>query len=133
MLRATICVTAREWRPCRSRRPLDDARVIEIHDPEVIRTSELEPHHLAKGERVLFKTGNSEHCWKTDQFQEKYIYIAPEAARYLAERGIQTVGVDYLSVGGFESGRPGDPPHPVRSRHLDHRRPDAGARRTGRV
>lgn len=82
------------------------ARVIEIRDPEVIRTSELEPHHLAKGERVLFKTGNSERCWNTDHFQEKYIYIPPETARYLAERAVQTVGVDYLSVGGFESGGP---------------------------
>ena len=82
------------------------ARVIEIADPEGIRTSELEPHHLAKGERILFKTENSRDCWKTDQFQEKYVYIEPEAARYLAERGIQTVGVDYLSVGGFQSGGP---------------------------
>jgi arylformamidase len=82
------------------------ARVIEIHDPETIRRSELEPHRLAKGERVLFKTRNSAHCWQTDHFQKKYIYIAPEAAHYLAECGVQTVGVDYLSVGGFESGGP---------------------------
>ncbi len=60
------------------------ARVIEIQDPEVIRSSELEPHHLAKGERVLFKTGNSARCWKTDHFQKKYIYIAPETAHYLS-------------------------------------------------
>ncbi len=80
------------------------ARVIGIADPEVIRISELDPHHLTEGERVLFKTENSEHCWKTDRFQEKYVYIAPEAARYLAGRGVQTVGVDYLSVGGFDSG-----------------------------
>jgi arylformamidase len=82
------------------------ARVIEIHDPEVIQTAELEPHHLAKGERVLFKTRNSEHCWKTDHFQQKYIYLEPETARYLAQCGVQTVGVDYLSVGGFEHGGP---------------------------
>jgi arylformamidase len=82
------------------------ARVIEIQDPEAIRASELELRHLAKGERVLFKTRNSGSCWKTDHFQEKYIYIQPEAARYLAEIGIQTVGVDYLSVGGFQSGGP---------------------------
>ena len=55
---------------------------------------------------MLFKTRNSEHCWKTDHFQKKYIYIDPEAARYLAERGVQTVGVDYLSVGGFETAAP---------------------------
>jgi arylformamidase len=82
------------------------ARVIEIQDPEVIRASELESHHLAKGERVLFKTLNSEHCWKTDHFQTKYIYIEPGAAQYLADVGVQTVGVDYLSVGGFERGGP---------------------------
>jgi arylformamidase len=82
------------------------ARVIEIHDAEAIRTSELQPHRLAKGERVLFKTKNSEHCWETDHFQKNFIYIAPEAAHYLAECAVQTVGVDYLSVGGFESGGP---------------------------
>lgn len=82
------------------------ARVIQIRDPEVIRTSELEPHHLAKGERILFKTRNSEYCWKTDHFQKSYVHIALDTAHYLAERGVQTVGVDYLSVGAFEGGGP---------------------------
>jgi arylformamidase len=80
------------------------ARVIQIHDEEAIRIAELEPYRIAEGERVLFKTRNSETCWETDHFQKKYIYVLPETARYLAERGIQTVGVDYLSVAGFESG-----------------------------
>jgi arylformamidase len=82
------------------------ARVIEIHDPEVIGIAELEALHLSKGERVLFKTRNSKTCWQTDHFQKKYTYIPPETAHYLAERGIQTVGVDYLSVGGFDSSGP---------------------------
>jgi len=82
------------------------ARVIEIQDPEVIRTAELEPHRLVQGERVLFKTANSRSCWKIDQFQKKYVYIEPTAAQYLADLGVQTVGIDYLSVGGFESGGP---------------------------
>jgi len=79
------------------------ARVIEIRDPEAIRASELEPHRLAKGERVLFKTRNSGRCWKTDHFQQQYVFIEPEAAHYLAGIGVQTVGVDYLSVGSFEN------------------------------
>jgi arylformamidase len=82
------------------------ARVIEIRDPQLITTSELEQHHLAKGERVLFKTTNSMRCWKTDDFHKEYVSIEPEAARYLAECHVQTVGVDYLSVGGFEHGGP---------------------------
>jgi arylformamidase len=78
------------------------ARVIAIHDPELIRVRELEPYHLARGERVLFKTRNSEHHWKTHEFQEQFVHIPEATAHYLAERGVQTVGVDYLSVGGYE-------------------------------
>jgi len=80
------------------------ARVIDIHNPEMIRLSELEPHRLAHGERVLFKTRNSSHAWKTDEFQKNYVHIHPEAARYLAECRVQTVGVDYLSVDPFVDG-----------------------------
>jgi arylformamidase len=82
------------------------ARVIEILDREAIRTSELEAHHFAKGERVLFKTVNSARCWDTNEFQTNYVAIEPAAARYLAHCKIQTVGVDYLSVGPFQSGGP---------------------------
>ena len=79
------------------------ARVIAIHDPELIPVKELEPHRLGRGERVLFKTRNSEHHWKTHTFQEKYVYIPQNTARYLAECRVRTIGVDYLSVGGFET------------------------------
>jgi arylformamidase len=80
------------------------ARVIEIRDPEIIRTSELEAHHLGPGERVLFKTRNSEYVWKTDGFQEQYVCISPEAARYLAESGVQTVIIEGLMLGHVEPG-----------------------------
>jgi kynurenine formamidase len=58
-------------------------------------------HHIQPGERVLFKTVNSLRCWQTDDFVEDFVYIAHEAAQYLATIGVQTVGVDYLSVGGY--------------------------------
>jgi arylformamidase len=48
------------------------------------------------------KTRNSSRCWRTDTFVEDFVYISQEAARYLAELGARTVGVDYLSVGGYE-------------------------------
>jgi arylformamidase len=85
--------------------PLDatfgPARVIEIRDTESIKPDELHPHAIQRGERVLFKTQNSTRCWKTDSFVEDFVYISQEAARYLAELGVRTVGVDYLSVGGY--------------------------------
>jgi len=79
------------------------ARVISVQDEDLIRVRELEAHGLARNERVLFKTRNSERCWHTDHFQKKFVHIPTETARYLAERHVQTVGVDYLSVGGFEA------------------------------
>jgi arylformamidase len=77
------------------------ARVIEIRDPESIKPEELRPHGIKRGERVLFKTRNSARCWQSDDFVEDFVYISQEAARYLAAQQVQTVGVDYLSVGGF--------------------------------
>ena len=79
------------------------ARVIGIEDPEVIRVSELEPHKIGAAERVLFKTKNSDHVWKTDVFQTSFVHIPADTARWLAERRVMTVGVDYLSVGGYQS------------------------------
>jgi arylformamidase len=80
---------------------LGRARVIEIRDPELIKPEELRPYQIQRGERILFKTRNSARCWQTDDFVEDFVYISQEAARYLAAQQVQTVGVDYLSVGGF--------------------------------
>ncbi len=77
------------------------ARVIEIEDTEAIRAEELERHDIEPGERVLFKTVNSARAWKSDEFYEDFVYIAKEGADFLAARKVLTVGVDYLSVGGF--------------------------------
>lgn len=76
------------------------ARVIEIGDPVSIKPEELMGHNIQRGERILFKTRNSARCWQTDDFVEDFVYIAHEAAQYLASLGAQLVGVDYLSVGG---------------------------------
>jgi arylformamidase len=79
------------------------ARVIAIHDRESIKTDELARHSIRHGERLLFKTHNSDHCWDTDSFVEDFVYLSAAAAQYLAERQVRLVGVDYLSVGGFRA------------------------------
>jgi arylformamidase len=79
------------------------ARVIAIQDPDLIRVEELERHRLGPGERILFKTRNSDHLWKTNDFQEEFVHIPQGTAAYLADLKVRTVGVDYLSVGGYET------------------------------
>ena len=79
------------------------ARVIGIHDPETIRIAELEPHGIRPGERILFRTCNSDCEWHSEEFRKRFVYIPQDTARYLATTGVRTIGIDYLSVGGFES------------------------------
>jgi arylformamidase len=79
------------------------ARVIEIADPREITADELRGHLLQAGERVLFRTANSPRAWQADTFVEDFVYISEQAAEHLAETGVRTVGVDYLSVGGYHA------------------------------
>ena len=77
------------------------ARVVEIKDKQAIKVAELKMLKPKKGERLLFKTRNSAVSWKKPEFDKDFVYISAEASEYLVECGVQTVGVDYLSVGGF--------------------------------
>jgi arylformamidase len=81
---------------------LGRARVVEIHNGVSIRADELGDKEIEPGDRILFKTRNSDGAWSRSRFVEEFVYLSQGAARFLAERGVRTVGVDYLSVGGFE-------------------------------
>jgi arylformamidase len=82
---------------------MGEARVIGIDHPSEITADELRKHGLRPGERVLFRTSNSPRCWQADGFVEDFVALSEEAATYLAETRVRTVGVDYLSVGGYRS------------------------------
>lgn len=57
--------------------------------------------------RVLFKTGNS-RLWsrRGTAFTRSFVAINARGARWLVDRGVQLVGVDYLSVAPFETPAP---------------------------
>ena len=78
------------------------ARVIEIGDGESVKPVELETHGIRRGERLLFKTQNSRRVWREPRFVKDFVFLSIEAARYLAERKVRLVGIDYLSVGGYQ-------------------------------
>jgi arylformamidase len=89
--------------------PLDNlmgpARVIEIKDPDAVKADELRLHDVGVRERLLFKTSNSERCWKTSQFVPDFVSIAEDAASYLASLHTLAVGIDYLSAGSPKTHR----------------------------
>ena len=79
------------------------ARVIEIEDPVQITRKEIESKQISAGDRLLFRTQNSrERFLETDEFKKDFVHIGECAAEWLAEKKVGLVGVDYLSVGGFE-------------------------------
>ncbi len=86
--------------------PLDTfigpARVIEIKDTVSIKPAELEPYDIQPGERILFKTRNSSWVYDDDRSVTGYVYITREAALYLVKKKVRLVGIDYLTVGGWE-------------------------------
>jgi arylformamidase len=79
------------------------ARVIAIKNSALITVEELRRHGVRRGERIVFKTRNSPRCWKTDRFLEDFVSLSEAAARWLVARRVRTVGIDYLSVAGYES------------------------------
>lgn len=71
-----------------------------------ISTEDLERQDMpANVERLLIKTANS-RLWQRQGFQEGFVYLQPDAARWIVSRGIRLVGLDYLSVEEMGAPRP---------------------------
>lgn len=87
-------------------RLVGEARVAAIHDPRAIDVPELRALDPRKGERLLFRTRNSPRCWTTDNFVPDFVFLTLAGATFLAERGVRTVGIDYLSIGSMDEGAP---------------------------
>src|SRR5262249_35378838 len=54
--------------------------------------------------RVLLKTRNSE-LWNRPSFTRDFIRLTGSGARYLIDRGVRLIGIDYLSIGDEEAHR----------------------------
>src|SRR5438874_12511713 len=76
--------------------------VFEIDGVRSVGRRQLEPLSWGGVERVLFKTENSRH-WADGKFYEDFVYLDPDGAEFLVERGIRLVGIDYLSIDKFKS------------------------------
>jgi arylformamidase len=86
--------------------PLDvgigPCRVVEVLDRDSVGADDLRPFDPRPGERLLIKTRNSRGRWEREPFDPRFVHLRGSAAEFLAGRGIRTLGIDYLSVGGYE-------------------------------
>jgi arylformamidase len=79
------------------------------HVTNAISRADIAPHaqDIHPGEAILFKTTNSA-LPATQDFEPAFVYLDESGARYLAEKKIAAVGIDYL---GIERGNPQHPTH----------------------
>jgi arylformamidase len=84
------------------------ARVVHALEGDVLSTEVLGGLQIPPGtERVLFRTRNSERWARgAREFAEDFVAITEGGARWLVERGVRLVGIDYLSVGPFNAPAP---------------------------
>ena len=78
-----------------------------------IAAGELEGLGLPDGlSRLLLRTSNSE-LWRSlpVDFPDTYACLTPDAAKWIVERGIQLVGIDFLSI--EQKGASGHPVHHI--------------------
>jgi arylformamidase len=82
------------------------ARVIDGGAGASIDVAALERADLDGVTRVLFKTRNSLFWRESNVFREDFVYLETEAAELLVKRGVQLVGIDYLSIEKFNFDQP---------------------------
>jgi arylformamidase len=85
------------------------ARVLEVTSHNGIGPNELSGV-ASEAIRVLIKTPNS-RLWRSARFHADYVWVTEGGARFLVDRGVKVLGVDYLSVEEFK--KPGAPAHRV--------------------
>jgi arylformamidase len=72
-------------------------------DVRAVGASELGAHDLKGHTRILLRTRNSALLSKKE-FAPDYTFLAPDGAEYLVRKGVELVGIDYLSIEQFHSG-----------------------------
>jgi len=79
------------------------ALVVHAGEADLLTADVLDALSIPPGaERLLFRTRNSERWARGEhEFFTDFVAIPEDGARWLVERGVRLVGVDYLSVGPY--------------------------------
>lgn len=76
---------------------------------------DLEPfdERIAAGDVVLLNTGGGHRRANTKAFLTEYVYLTGEAAQWLVDRRVKGVGIDAVSIGGYNDPARSNPPHRI--------------------
>lgn len=87
-------------------RLIGPCKVLHI-EKEAIEADDLKNYEINAGDIILLKTSNSAFS-PQDAFDPSYCYLHESGARYLSEKKVKAVGIDYLSI---ERSHPEHPTH----------------------
>lgn len=76
-------------------------KVFELLNCNKIEKQHLEKFKIESGDRIFFKTSNYDKVTHKT-FYDDFVYLTLEAAEYLADKNINTVGIDYFSIENFD-------------------------------
>jgi arylformamidase len=82
--------------------------VVDLRGVTTITSGLLNSAGISKrARRLFFKTDNS-HLWQVQRsaFVEDFVAMQADAAEWVVRRGIQLVGIDYLSIAPFQASGP---------------------------
>lgn len=76
-----------------------DLRRASVLDAATLEASDIPP----RSRRILFRTRNSDY-WarKGSEFQADFVAVDPSGAEWLVRKGVQLVGIDYLSIAPYK-------------------------------
>jgi kynurenine formamidase len=80
-----------------------------------IERQDLEPlaDELAAGDIALLNTGGGHRRANTKAFLTEYVYLSGGGAQYLIDHGVKGVGIDAVSMGGYNDPSASGPPHRI--------------------
>lgn len=76
------------------------AKVFDMQNIVSIKKEDLITKNIQNGDYILFKTENSKRL-KDSEFNKEFVSLTEDGAKYLAEKEISLVGIDYLSIQSY--------------------------------
>jgi arylformamidase len=84
------------------------ARVVSVTSERRVEADDLASFVQPGDQRILIRTSNSA-LWTSRDFHADYVGVGATGAKFLVDRGIKLVGLDYVSVEKYHE--PGTPAH----------------------
>lgn len=90
-------------------------QVLGLRGVDSVSREDLEEENIEE-DTVLLRTDNSMR--RSRRFDEEFVYLELDAVNYLIDKGVETVGIDYLSLVKFEGGEEAHEAHIMANRHM---------------